>query len=252
MTDPDSVGEVRVRGVPDVLVSTPSVNVRKPVLEITDDEFDQIVELNLKGTFRLIRTSDAAWPSAARAASSPSRASGDRWSNRDRGSTQRRSQGRRCRCPLLRSRTPRCQGQRHSAWHRRDAFDGPDQRVPRLVRLLRSQEHPGPLGHAARDGRDGPLPRLGSQLLRHGRLHAGRRRLDRRGRAFHATTISVDAVSLPLGTISCASQSPLASDITIRHSRVSGNALGGLRISSQRRSTGLRMTQLHADSAARI
>jgi NAD(P)-dependent dehydrogenase (short-subunit alcohol dehydrogenase family) len=42
-------------GVPDVLVSTPSVNVRKPVLEITDDEFDQIVELNLKGTFRLIR-----------------------------------------------------------------------------------------------------------------------------------------------------------------------------------------------------
>ena len=36
-------------------MSTPSVNVRKPVLEITDDEFDRIVELNLKGTFRLIR-----------------------------------------------------------------------------------------------------------------------------------------------------------------------------------------------------
>lgn len=42
-------------GVPDVLVSTPSVNVRKPVLEITDEEFDRIVDLNLKGTFRLIR-----------------------------------------------------------------------------------------------------------------------------------------------------------------------------------------------------
>ena len=56
MTDPDSVREaVESVGVPDVLVSTPSVNVRKPVLEITDDEFDQIVELNLKGTFRLIR-----------------------------------------------------------------------------------------------------------------------------------------------------------------------------------------------------
>src|SRR5918993_3301203 len=56
LTDPDSVRRaVESVGVPDVLVSTPSVNVRKPVLEITDDEFDQIVELNLKGTFRLIR-----------------------------------------------------------------------------------------------------------------------------------------------------------------------------------------------------
>ena len=55
MTDPDSVRRaVQYVGVPDVLVSTPSVNVRKPVLEITDDEFDQIVELN-EGTFRLIR-----------------------------------------------------------------------------------------------------------------------------------------------------------------------------------------------------
>ena len=42
-------------GVPDVLVSTPSINVRKPLLEITDEEFDRVVDLNLKGTFRLIR-----------------------------------------------------------------------------------------------------------------------------------------------------------------------------------------------------
>src|SRR5215218_2743724 len=43
MTDPDSVGTaVESVGVPDVLVSTPSINVRKPVLEITDAEFDQI------------------------------------------------------------------------------------------------------------------------------------------------------------------------------------------------------------------
>jgi NAD(P)-dependent dehydrogenase (short-subunit alcohol dehydrogenase family) len=56
MTDPDSVlTAVESVGTPDVLVSTPSVNVRKPVLEITDEEFDRIVELNLKGTFRLIR-----------------------------------------------------------------------------------------------------------------------------------------------------------------------------------------------------
>jgi NAD(P)-dependent dehydrogenase (short-subunit alcohol dehydrogenase family) len=56
MTDPRSVdAAVEQVGTPDVLVSTPSVNVRKPVLEITDEEFDRIIELNLKGTFRLIR-----------------------------------------------------------------------------------------------------------------------------------------------------------------------------------------------------
>ena len=38
----------------DVLVSTPAINVRKPLLEMTDEEFDRVVSLNLKGTFRLI------------------------------------------------------------------------------------------------------------------------------------------------------------------------------------------------------
>jgi NAD(P)-dependent dehydrogenase (short-subunit alcohol dehydrogenase family) len=42
-------------GAPDVLVATPSVNVRKPVLEISDSEFDRVVELNLKGVFRVTR-----------------------------------------------------------------------------------------------------------------------------------------------------------------------------------------------------
>jgi NAD(P)-dependent dehydrogenase (short-subunit alcohol dehydrogenase family) len=56
MTDSESVREAVERvGVPDVLVSTPSINVRKPLLEITDEEFDRVVGLNLKGTFRLIR-----------------------------------------------------------------------------------------------------------------------------------------------------------------------------------------------------
>ena len=56
ITDPGSVHAAAERvGVPDVLVSTPSINVRKPLLEITDDEFDKVVELNLKGSFRLIR-----------------------------------------------------------------------------------------------------------------------------------------------------------------------------------------------------
>jgi NAD(P)-dependent dehydrogenase (short-subunit alcohol dehydrogenase family) len=39
----------------DILVSTPSINVRKPLLEISDDEFDRVIALNLKGTFMLLR-----------------------------------------------------------------------------------------------------------------------------------------------------------------------------------------------------
>ncbi|MBT5876315.1 MAG: SDR family oxidoreductase [Candidatus Latescibacteria bacterium] len=42
-------------GPVDILVSTPSINVRKPILDITDDEFDRVVDVNLKGTFRLVR-----------------------------------------------------------------------------------------------------------------------------------------------------------------------------------------------------
>lgn len=38
----------------DVLVTTPAINVRKPLLEMSDEEFDRVLTLNLKGTFRLI------------------------------------------------------------------------------------------------------------------------------------------------------------------------------------------------------
>lgn len=40
----------------DVVVSTPSINVRKPILEYEDEEFDRVVDLNLKGTFHVMRT----------------------------------------------------------------------------------------------------------------------------------------------------------------------------------------------------
>ncbi len=37
----------------DILVSTPAVNVRKPLLAYTADEFDKVIRLNLKGTFQI-------------------------------------------------------------------------------------------------------------------------------------------------------------------------------------------------------
>jgi NAD(P)-dependent dehydrogenase (short-subunit alcohol dehydrogenase family) len=39
----------------DVLVCTPAINVRKRVLDYSDEELDRVVDLNLKGNFRLLR-----------------------------------------------------------------------------------------------------------------------------------------------------------------------------------------------------
>jgi NAD(P)-dependent dehydrogenase (short-subunit alcohol dehydrogenase family) len=39
----------------DILVCTPAINVRKRLLDYTDEEFDRVVNLNLKGNFRLLR-----------------------------------------------------------------------------------------------------------------------------------------------------------------------------------------------------
>lgn len=38
----------------EVLVTTPAINVRKRLLDMSEEEFDQVLNLNLKGTFRLI------------------------------------------------------------------------------------------------------------------------------------------------------------------------------------------------------
>ena len=39
----------------DIVVTTPGANVRKPIADYQDAEFDRVVELNLKGTFRVLR-----------------------------------------------------------------------------------------------------------------------------------------------------------------------------------------------------
>jgi NAD(P)-dependent dehydrogenase (short-subunit alcohol dehydrogenase family) len=54
----DSAAIARLAGLLpriDILVSTPSINVRKPILEISDDELDRVLSLNLVGTFALLR-----------------------------------------------------------------------------------------------------------------------------------------------------------------------------------------------------
>jgi NAD(P)-dependent dehydrogenase (short-subunit alcohol dehydrogenase family) len=56
LCDRDSVAAAaKAVGVVDVLVISPSINVRKPLLDVTEDEFDRIVGLNLKGIFRALK-----------------------------------------------------------------------------------------------------------------------------------------------------------------------------------------------------
>jgi NAD(P)-dependent dehydrogenase (short-subunit alcohol dehydrogenase family) len=43
------------RGRIDVAVVTPAINVRKPILNYEDEEFDQVIDVNLKGGFRVLR-----------------------------------------------------------------------------------------------------------------------------------------------------------------------------------------------------
>lgn len=57
LREPENVAAALAHTGPvDVLVSTPGINVRKPLLDISDEEFDRVVGLNLKGTFRLLKT----------------------------------------------------------------------------------------------------------------------------------------------------------------------------------------------------
>src|SRR5262249_24666794 len=43
------------RGRVDVAVVTPAINVRKPILKYDDEEFDRVINVSLKGVFRVLR-----------------------------------------------------------------------------------------------------------------------------------------------------------------------------------------------------
>ena len=46
---------VRDRGRLDIVVCTPSINVRKSILQYEEDDFDRVVALNLKGSFNVLQ-----------------------------------------------------------------------------------------------------------------------------------------------------------------------------------------------------
>lgn len=48
--------DVRQRhGSLDIVICTPSINVRKPILQYSDEEFERVVALNMKGNFNVLR-----------------------------------------------------------------------------------------------------------------------------------------------------------------------------------------------------
>ncbi len=56
ITDSQAAAEILSRfGTPDILVMTPAINVRKHLTDISDEEFDRVIDVNLRGNFRLIR-----------------------------------------------------------------------------------------------------------------------------------------------------------------------------------------------------
>lgn len=46
---------VRTRRVVDIAVSTPALNIRKLIMDYTEEEYDRVMTLNLKGTFHFLR-----------------------------------------------------------------------------------------------------------------------------------------------------------------------------------------------------
>jgi NAD(P)-dependent dehydrogenase (short-subunit alcohol dehydrogenase family) len=50
----------------DVVICTPSINVRKPILQYTEDEFDRVVAVNLKGSFNVLQAAGAIMTAARR------------------------------------------------------------------------------------------------------------------------------------------------------------------------------------------
>src|SRR5690348_12474768 len=46
----------RRRGSLDIVVCTPAINVRKPILKYSDEEFSRVLDLNMRGNFNVLRS----------------------------------------------------------------------------------------------------------------------------------------------------------------------------------------------------
>jgi NAD(P)-dependent dehydrogenase (short-subunit alcohol dehydrogenase family) len=143
----------------DVLVSTPAVNVRKPLLDYSAEEFDKVIRLNLKGTFLIaqavgkvmlaqksgsvillssirsvtVEPGQGVYAATKAGLVQMAGARGGTWSG-----------GR--------------EGELHCARCGRDSADRADQRQPGLVQRVFGEECAGTLGKCGRNGGSGSVP----------------------------------------------------------------------------------------------
>ena len=182
-------------GPPDVLVTTPAINVRKRIVDYTDDDLDRVVDLNVKGVFRLCRAFGRGMADAGRGSMIGF--------SSIRAQTTEPGQGayaatKAATVMLFRTLAAELgpSGVRANVIAPgvvETPLTAPITSDPAVVPRLRRQVDPAPLGAAVRARRRRRLPRLGRVELRHRHHAVRRRRLDGGRRALRPADLTPDA-----------------------------------------------------------
>ena len=178
----------------DAVVCTPAINVRKKILDYTDDEFDRVVRVNLKGTFNVVR--------AAGRIMMPCKAGSIVVFSSIRSQVVEPGQSvyamtKAGVVQIVRTAAaefgpvghPR---ERHRPGRRRNAADGADHGQAGVVRGVREQERVQAVGIAGGDGRADVVPDFRRRQLRDRNHSLRRRRLARGRRPLHTTGCACD------------------------------------------------------------
>ena len=178
----------------EVLVATPGINVRKQLLNTTDDEFDRVIDVSLKGTYRLAK---AFGPGLiARGKGSIINFSSFRALVVEPGQgLYAAAKGGVLQLTKVLAAELGPSGVRVNA-----VAPGPFETPlteqikadTRLVRRLRGQDRVEALGHARRDRRRGPVPGIGRIHIRDRHPAVGRGRMDRRRRPLRTEGLTDD------------------------------------------------------------
>ena len=137
-------------GPPDILVTTPSVNVRKRIVDYTDDDLDRVVDLNIKGTFRLCRAFGSVMAAAGRGSMIGFSSIRSQTTEPGQGAYAATKAATIMLFKTLggRARTVRRAGEHRRPRRRRDATHRADQGPAGVARRLRRQDDPATLGRS--------------------------------------------------------------------------------------------------------
>ena len=176
------------RGSLDIVACTPGVNVRKPLLDYTDEEIDRVLGLNLKGGAHVIQAAGRIM--SAQGSGSIILFSSIRSVVVEPGQSMYAA----TKAGIVQMvRVAAAELGPHGVRVNAVApgvidtpLTAPIKDNPGLVRRLCRAQHPQPLGQRQGDGRTYGLPRLGRRQLRDRDGPVRRRRLDRHRREVHA------------------------------------------------------------------